>query len=86
MDNLQKIIFNEVKKLPFGSTLSYKNLAEKLNIRRKERLVGKILSQNKYLIAIPCHRIIKNNGKTGNYKLGAEFKKYLLDWEKRIIS
>ncbi len=84
--NLQKILFDEVKKIPLGATLSYKDLAKALKIKGRERLIGKILSQNKFLISIPCHRIIKNNGKAGGYKLGTEFKKYLLDWEKRIIS
>jgi O-6-methylguanine DNA methyltransferase len=84
--NFKKIIFAKVREIPLGTTLSCKDLAEILKIKGKERYIGKILSQNKYLITIPCHRIIKNNGEPGGYKLGAEFKKFLLNWEKNIIS
>jgi O-6-methylguanine DNA methyltransferase len=84
--DLQQIVFDEIKKIPFGGTSSYKDIAEVTGARGKERLIGKILSQNKYPIAIPCHRVIRKNGEICGYKLGREFKKILLDWEKKITS
>lgn len=62
---LKQKVFQEVCKIPKGKTKTYKEIAKKL--KTNPRVVAKILSQNIYPIKIPCHRVIKNNGKIGGY-------------------
>jgi len=48
-------------------------------MKNKVRYISSLLKENPYLISIPCHRVIKKNGKIGKYVLGSEFKKFF--WE-----
>ncbi|MGB9642765.1 MAG: MGMT family protein [Candidatus Ratteibacteria bacterium] len=82
--HLKKMVFAQVNRVKFGGTSTYKYIAMKCG-RISPRTVGKILGQNHDLIAIPCHRIICSNGDSGGYKLGKEFKKFILEWEKKIV-
>ncbi|HXK45421.1 MAG TPA: MGMT family protein [bacterium] len=82
--NTIKKVFAQVNRIKFGNTSTYKHIAIKCN-GISPRTVGKILGQNKNLIAIPCHRIICSSGDPGGYKLGREFKKFVLEWERNII-
>jgi O-6-methylguanine DNA methyltransferase len=84
-DTIKNRIMQEVCKIQFGRTVSYSELAEKAGFKRKERYISKFLKENLYLIAVPCHRVIRKNGEYGDYILGRDFKKYLLEWEKSII-
>ncbi|MEO2154971.1 MAG: MGMT family protein [Nanoarchaeota archaeon] len=67
-------ILNKEKRL-----FTYKELAEKLNLH--PRKVAFFLKSNPFLILIPCHRVIKNNGEISGYVLGKEVKKELLKFE-----
>lgn len=62
---LQKKVFKEVCKIPKGETRTYKDIAEKLCA--SPRAVAKILSQNPHPIKIPCHRVIRADGRIGGY-------------------
>jgi methylated-DNA-[protein]-cysteine S-methyltransferase len=77
-------VFNVVKKIPKGSVLTYKQVAEKAGSPKAYRAVGNILSNN-YDPAIPCHRIIKSNGKLGEYNRGTRKKKEILKKEGLIF-
>ncbi|MCM8759551.1 MAG: MGMT family protein [Candidatus Omnitrophica bacterium] len=77
-------VYRIVKLIPFGSTSTYKKIAKKIG-STNPRAIGRILSQNSKLIAIPCHRVIRSDGKTGGYAAGENFKKFLLEWEKNIV-
>ncbi len=85
INKTEKLVLKQVCLVPFGSTSTYKKIAVKSG-GINPRTVGKILNENKNLIAIPCHRIIYSNMKTGGYRIGKDFKKFILEWEKRIIS
>ena len=63
-----------------GETLSYKELAKKAGYPKAYRAVGTVMKNNPFPITIPCHRVIKNDGKIGNYSGtgGIERKKELL--------
>ncbi|HRR95167.1 MAG TPA: MGMT family protein [Candidatus Ratteibacteria bacterium] len=71
----------ELRKIKFGHTKTYSYIALKLGMKNNVRYISSILKENPYLISIPCHRVIKKNGEIGNYVLGKEFKKYLIEWE-----
>tara|TARA_Y100000590_G_scaffold256733_1_gene288272 strand:+ start:2192 stop:2653 length:462 start_codon:yes stop_codon:yes gene_type:complete len=79
---IQKTIWADLKKIKFGQTKSYGEIARKYKI--SPRYVGKICSQNKLLLAIPCHRVIKSDGSIGGFTSlgGINLKKKLLKFEK----
>ena len=78
---IQKKIWNEVQKIPFGKTQTYGQIAKKLNT--SPRYVGKVCGQNKHLLVIPCHRVIRSDGQLGGYSGlgGIKLKKNLLNLE-----
>ncbi|MCM8828664.1 MAG: MGMT family protein [Candidatus Omnitrophica bacterium] len=84
-NKIEKFVFKQVNLVPFGSTSTYKMIAAKCGFI-SPRKVGKILGKNNHLISIPCHRIIYSSKKIGGYKLGTDFKKFILEWEKKIVS
>ena len=75
-------IWNELKKIKFGKTKSYGDIAKKFNF--SPRYVGKVCGQNKLLLLVPCHRVIKSDGSLGGFTSvgGVNLKKKLLHLEK----
>jgi len=74
-------IYQIVKKIPQGSTLTYKKIAELAGRPKAYRAVGNILNKN-YDPKIPCHRVIRSDGRIGGYNRGPEKKLKLLESEK----
>ena len=74
-------VLKVVSLIPRGTTLSYKEVALKAGSPNALRAVGSILNKN-YSPDIPCHRVIKANGKIGGYNKGPKKKKELLAKEK----
>lgn len=56
-------------KIPKGKVLTYKEVAQKAGNPRASRAVGNILNKN-YNPAVPCHRVVRSDGKTGGYNRG----------------
>ena len=75
----------EVKKIPYGSTMSYKDIANNIKSPRGHRAVANANARNPIPIIIPCHRVIKSNGDFGEYGGGSILKKKLLEFEKDIF-
>ncbi|MDO8550597.1 MAG: methylated-DNA--[protein]-cysteine S-methyltransferase [Ignavibacteria bacterium] len=75
--DFQKKVWNEINKIPYGKTVSYKKIAEKLGNKKALRAVGKVTGQNPVCIIIPCHRVINKNGKLGGYSAGLLLKERL---------
>ena len=75
----------EVKKIPYGSTMSYKDIANNIKSPRGHRAVANANARNPIPIIIPCHRVIKSNGDFGEYGGGSILKKNLLEFEKDIF-
>ncbi len=71
-----------LKKIPYGETRSYKEVAEAIGHPKAFRAVGMANARNPIPLIIPCHRIIKSNGEPGGYGHGTGVKKRLLDFEK----
>lgn len=74
----QKKVWNELIKIPYGNTISYKTLSEKLGDVKAIRAVGKANGKNPIAIIIPCHRVIGANGKLTGYASGLHIKEKLL--------
>jgi len=74
-------VWKELCNIPYGTTLSYKSLAEKLGDVNKTRAVGLANAKNPVAIIVPCHRVIGNNGDLTGYAWGIEKKRQLLQLE-----
>ncbi len=71
-NNLKEKVLKEVSKIPRGKVLTYKQIADKF--KTSPRAVAKILSLNTRPIKIPCHRVIRSDGKIGGYTFKGKFK------------
>ena len=80
--NLQIKIWKELIKIPYGKTKSYGEIAKV--VKTSPRYVGNVCGQNKHLIVVPCHRVIRNDGSLGGYSCrgGLSLKKRLLNMER----
>ena len=78
----QKKVWNELLKIPYGATVSYKDIAIKIGNPKACRAVGMANHNNPILIIVPCHRVINENNKLGGYALGLDLKSKLLELEK----
>ncbi len=74
-------VYEVVARIPKGEVLSYKQVAERAGKPRAWRVVGNILNKNKNP-QIPCHRVVRSNGKVGGYNKGVKIKKALLRQER----
>jgi O-6-methylguanine DNA methyltransferase len=73
-------VYEIVKKIPKGKVLTYKEVAKRAGNAKASRAVGNILNKN-HDPKIPCHRVIRSDGKLGGYNLGAKKKKEILKKE-----
>jgi methylated-DNA-[protein]-cysteine S-methyltransferase len=83
MDFRQRVL-EIVMTIPAGKTLTYKQVAQLAGSPRAYRAVGTILSKN-YDSLIPCHRVLRSDGRLGGYNRGLENKRVLLEQEKLLI-
>lgn len=85
LTTFQQKVYNVVKKIPKGKTLTYKQVAIKIGKPNAARAVGSALKKN-YNPDIPCHRVIRSDGKMGGYNRGGiKQKKKILQKEKAVI-
>ncbi len=69
MSNFSQKVFDIVKKIPKGEVLTYKEVAKLIGNKKASRAVGNALHKN-YDKNIPCHRVIRSDGKYGGYNRG----------------
>ncbi|MCP1223829.1 methylated-DNA--[protein]-cysteine S-methyltransferase [Sebaldella sp. S0638] len=81
----QKSVWNELRKIPYGITVSYKDIAEGINNEKAVRAVGNANNKNKIMIIVPCHRVIGKNGKLVGFAGGLDKKEFLLEHEKKFL-
>lgn len=78
-------VWKELKKVRYGTTVTYKNLAEKLGKKNSYQAVGGANGSNPLPIVIPCHRVIGSNHKLVGYAAGLKTKEFLLRLEGAVI-
>lgn len=76
----QKMVWQEMMNIPYGSILSYGKLAKKVNNPKAVRAIGSVCHNNKILIIVPCHRVVAKNS-IGGFGCGVEMKIKLLELE-----
>ena len=80
----QQNVWNVLADIPFGKTVSYGDVAKKLNAPKSARAVGAACGKNKLWIVVPCHRVKGSDGSLTGYAGGLERKRWLLDHEARV--
>jgi len=81
--DFQKLVWNELTKIPYGETCTYKDIAKKVGNEKACRAVGNANSKNNLPIIIPCHRVVGTNGKLVGFAGGLDIKEKLIDIEKK---
>lgn len=81
--SFQQAVWNELLKIPFGTTRSYMEQSVALGKPESIRAVANANGMNRIAIIIPCHRVIGSDGSLTGYGGGLKRKKWLLDHEKR---
>jgi len=82
----QRAVWSELEAIPYGQTISYKQLAERIGQPKAVRAVGAANGANPIPIIIPCHRVIGSDGSLTGFGGGLPLKKRLLALESRQLS
>lgn len=80
----QMKVWEILRKIPYGETLSYKEVAEKIGNTKAVRAVAGACGKNRVALVIPCHRVIGSGGKMSGYRWGVERKEKLLEMERAM--
>ncbi len=78
----QKKVWNTAISVPYGKTVSYRELASLAGYRKAWRAAGSALKKNPVMLIVPCHRVIGSDGILGEFGGGKKVKKFLLNLEK----
>jgi methylated-DNA-[protein]-cysteine S-methyltransferase len=81
----QRTVWRELCEIPFGKTISYGELAQRIGNPKASRAVGLANGSNPLPIVIPCHRVIGSNGKLTGYGGGLPIKEKLIALERRQL-
>lgn len=74
----QERVWQVLRTLPAGSTISYSELAERINNPKAVRAVASACAANRLAVVIPCHRVVRSDGELSGYRWGIERKRELL--------
>ena len=74
----QKKVWSELRKIPYGETASYADIARRVEKEKAVRAVGTANGRNRLSIIIPCHRVVASDGTLGGYSGGLGIKSKLL--------
>ncbi|MES1262692.1 MAG: methylated-DNA--[protein]-cysteine S-methyltransferase [Acidobacteriota bacterium] len=80
--DFQKRVWEELRRIPVGQSISYAELAKRVGRPGAARAVGRANATNPIALLVPCHRVIGSGGKLTGYAYGVELKEKLLNWEK----
>lgn len=83
--SFQQKVWNELRNVPYGKTISYQEIANRLGDPKVIRAAASANGKNPIAIVIPCHRIIGSDGSLTGYAGGLHRKKWLLEHESPVI-
>jgi len=81
----QRRVWTYLQTIPFGATQSYSQVAKGIGQPRATRAVARACATNPVAVAVPCHRVVREDGSMGGYRWGIERKKTLLGMEQRRV-
>ncbi|MBU1202473.1 methylated-DNA--[protein]-cysteine S-methyltransferase [Patescibacteria group bacterium] len=82
--NWQNKVWLALSKIPYGSVISYSDLAKMVGNPLASRAIGQAVNKNKIPIIIPCHRVVGATGRLVGYAGGLKNKKYLISLENSV--
>jgi methylated-DNA-[protein]-cysteine S-methyltransferase len=82
----QQVVWDALRKVPYGETVTYGELAERIGRPGAARAVGHANGHNPIGIIVPCHRVVGSTGALTGYAGGVPRKRFLLDHERRLAS
>ena len=82
----QKRVWEELRRIPYGETRTYGQIAAAIQAPHAARAVGNACANNPAALVVPCHRVIRGDGEIGNYRWGADRKRRLLDHERQTAN
>jgi len=80
----QQRVWQALREIPVGSTASYAEIAKRIGAAKSVRAVASACAANPIAVAIPCHRVVRNDGALSGYRWGVARKRVLLDRETRL--
>jgi AraC family transcriptional regulator of adaptative response/methylated-DNA-[protein]-cysteine methyltransferase len=81
----QRRVWQALRDVPAGRTVSYTDIARKIKLPKSVRAVAGACAANNIAVAIPCHRVVRNDGSLSGYRWGIERKRILIDRETSAI-
>lgn len=85
MTAFQRLVWQQLRKIPFGETRTYKEIAENIEQPKAVRAVARACATNPVAVVTPCHRVVASDGKLSGYRWGIERKAKLLESEKAVF-
>jgi len=79
----QQRVWQALREIPAGETVSYTELASRIGAPKSVRAVAQACGANRLAVAIPCHRVVRNDGSLSGYRWGVERKRTLLARERK---
>jgi AraC family transcriptional regulator of adaptative response/methylated-DNA-[protein]-cysteine methyltransferase len=80
----QKRVWDELRKIPYGKTYSYEEVAKRIGKPKAVRAVANACANNPTSLIVPCHRVVRKDGSLGGYRWDLKRKKALLEMEKHF--
>ncbi len=77
----QQRVWQALREIPAGTTVSYTDIAQLIGSPKAVRAVASACAANKIAVAIPCHRVVRNDGALSGYRWGVERKRMLIEME-----
>lgn len=78
---LQRKVWQALLKIPSGTVETYQQIAERIEEPQAVRAIGNAVGANPIAIIVPCHRVVRSDGKMGGYRWGEPIKQKLLERE-----
>jgi len=78
---LEEKVYKKLLEVPKGKITTYGELSKAIGLKNGQRVIGKIMNKNPYPVIVPCHRVIKSDGKIGGYAWGEKVKAKMLSNE-----
>lgn len=79
--DFQRRVWQALREIPYGTTRSYRELAESIGRPTAARAVARACASNRVALVIPCHRVVRGDGDLSGYRWGADRKRRLLEME-----
>ena len=74
-------VYRKLLEVPKGKVTTYGELGKAVGLKNGQRIIGTIMKKNRFPVIVPCHRVVKSDGKIGGYAYGERVKSKMLDNE-----